>query len=263
MTPEGRPRGATFDKLAYLQADFDNYRKRMMREQAEIAKRAEARMLEKLLPVLDNFERALDHEPEGSSLGILQRELIDSLKSEGLQEIEALGTEFDPRFHEAVESHEDARGLRADGDIGASPWIHARREGASSRDGRRRSARGHSRRGGLGVTMSQRDWLEKDFYKVLGVPDTASKDEIKRAYRKLAQKHHPDTNKNDTEAEHRFKEVSEAYSILSNEDKRKEYDEIRKYADAGGSPFGFRPGHPARWPWGQRQRRGSLRSRWR
>lgn len=90
--------------------------------------------------------------------------------------------------------------------------------------------------------MSQRDWLEKDYYKVLGVPETASKDEIKRAYRKLAQKHHPDTNKNDTEAEHRFKEVSEAYSILSNDDKRKEYDEIRKYAGAGGSPFGFRPG---------------------
>jgi molecular chaperone GrpE len=101
------PEAELLNKLAYLQADFDNYRKRMMREQTEIAKRAEARMLEKLLPVLDNFERALDHEPEGSSLGILQRELIDSLKSEGLQEIEALGTEFDPRFHEAVESHED------------------------------------------------------------------------------------------------------------------------------------------------------------
>lgn len=95
------------DKLAYLQADFDNYRKRMMREQAEIAKRSAARMLEKLLPVLDNFERALDHEPEGSSLTIMKRELIDALRSEGLQEIEALGTEFDPRFHEAVESHED------------------------------------------------------------------------------------------------------------------------------------------------------------
>lgn len=104
--PDGRE-AELLDRLTYLQADFDNYRKRMMREQAEIAKRAEARMLEKLLPVLDNFERALDHEPEGSSLGILQRELIDSLRSEGLQEIEALGTEFDPRFHEAVESHED------------------------------------------------------------------------------------------------------------------------------------------------------------
>lgn len=91
--------------------------------------------------------------------------------------------------------------------------------------------------------MAQRDWFEKDFYKVLGVSDKASKDEIKRAYRKLARKHHPDTNKDDAEAEHRFKEVSEAYSILSNEEKRKEYDEIQSYSD-GGSPFGFRPGRP-------------------
>lgn len=90
--------------------------------------------------------------------------------------------------------------------------------------------------------MAERDWLEKDFYKVLGVSETASKDEIKRAYRKLAQKHHPDTNKDDSDAERRFKEVSEAYSVLSNEDKRKEYDEIRRYAGGDGSPFGFRPG---------------------
>jgi molecular chaperone DnaJ len=90
--------------------------------------------------------------------------------------------------------------------------------------------------------MASRDWLEKDFYKVLGVDDKASKDEIKRAYRKLAQKYHPDANKSDEEAERRFKEISEAHSILSNDEKRKEYDEIRRYAGAGGSPFGFRPG---------------------
>lgn len=90
--------------------------------------------------------------------------------------------------------------------------------------------------------MAQRDWFEKDFYKVLEVSEKASKDEIKRAYRKLAQKHHPDTNKDDAEAEQRFKEVSEAYSILSNEEKRKEYDEIRSYS--GGRSVGFRPGRP-------------------
>ncbi|MDQ4027676.1 MAG: DnaJ domain-containing protein [Actinomycetota bacterium] len=89
--------------------------------------------------------------------------------------------------------------------------------------------------------MAQRDWLEKDYYKVLGVDKDASKDEIKRAYRKLAQKYHPDANKNDKEAERRFKEVSEAHSILSNDEKRKEYDEIRSLAGSG-APFGFRPG---------------------
>ena len=90
--------------------------------------------------------------------------------------------------------------------------------------------------------MASRDWLEKDFYKVLGVDEKASKEEIKRAYRKLAQQYHPDANKGDETAERRFKEISEAHSILSNDEKRKEYDELRRYAGAGGSPFGFRPG---------------------
>jgi molecular chaperone DnaJ len=89
--------------------------------------------------------------------------------------------------------------------------------------------------------MAQREWLEKDYYKVLGVNKDASKDEIKRAYRKLAQKYHPDANKNDKDAERRFKEISEAHSILSNDEKRKEYDEIRSLAGSG-APFGFRPG---------------------
>ena len=91
--------------------------------------------------------------------------------------------------------------------------------------------------------MAQRDWIEKDFYKVLGLDKSASKDDIKRAYRKLAQKYHPDANKGDSAAEARFKEISEAYSILSNEQKRTEYDQMRKLVEAGGSRFyGFTPG---------------------
>ena len=66
----------------------------------------------------------------------------------------------------------------------------------------------------------------KDYYKILGVDKTASADEIKKAYRKLARKHHPDVNPNDKTAESKFKELQEAYDILKDEKKRKEYDEL-------------------------------------
>src|SRR5690349_13844573 len=72
--------------------------------------------------------------------------------------------------------------------------------------------------------MSTKDWLEKDFYKVLGVSKTAEADEIKKSYRKLARKYHPDVNPGDKSAEAKFKEVSEAYDVLSDAEKRKKYD---------------------------------------
>lgn len=88
-----------------------------------------------------------------------------------------------------------------------------------------------------------RDWLDKDFYKVLDVPETASTEEIKKAYRKLAQTHHPDANPGDEEAEGRFKEISEAYATLSNSEQRKEYDQVRRLAATGGfQGFGSGPG---------------------
>jgi molecular chaperone DnaJ len=92
--------------------------------------------------------------------------------------------------------------------------------------------------------MAQRDWAEKDYYKILGVSKAATKDEIKKAYRKLAQKHHPDANKDDAAAESRFKEISEAHSILSNDEKRREYDQIRQLVDSGGRRFFNVPGQP-------------------
>jgi molecular chaperone DnaJ len=80
----------------------------------------------------------------------------------------------------------------------------------------------------------------KDYYQILGVGETASADDIKKAYRKLAKQYHPDANQNDPKAAEKFKEIGEAYSVLSDGDKRKQYDQVRKNPFAG---FGFgRPG---------------------
>ncbi|MGZ8752529.1 MAG: molecular chaperone DnaJ [Acidimicrobiia bacterium] len=88
----------------------------------------------------------------------------------------------------------------------------------------------------------QREWFEKDYYATLGVPDGADEKEITRAYRKLAKQYHPDKNKGDVEAEDRFKEISAAYDVLGEAEKRKEYDEVRQMVasgvGAGGPGFG-------------------------
>jgi len=82
--------------------------------------------------------------------------------------------------------------------------------------------------------LSTKDFLEKDYYKTLGVTKGASADEIKKSYRKLARKYHPDANKGDSKSEERFKEISEAYNVLSDEKRRKEYDEARSLFGTGG-----------------------------
>ncbi|MEU9701511.1 molecular chaperone DnaJ [Streptomyces sp. NPDC047981] len=82
--------------------------------------------------------------------------------------------------------------------------------------------------------MSTKDFVEKDYYKVLGVPKDATDAEIKKAYRKLARENHPDANKGDTSAEARFKEISEANDVLGDPKKRKEYDDARALFGNGG-----------------------------
>ena len=83
--------------------------------------------------------------------------------------------------------------------------------------------------------MASQDWFDKDFYKVLGVSKDVSDAELKKVYRKLAREFHPDSNPNDAKAEARFKEISEAYTVLSDPEQRKEYDAVR--AMGGGARF--------------------------
>ena len=83
--------------------------------------------------------------------------------------------------------------------------------------------------------MAENEWLSKDFYKVLGVSKDASDDDIKKAYRKLARKYHPDVNKT-KEAEEKFKDISEAYDVLSKKEDRQKYDAIRQFG-MGGARF--------------------------
>ncbi|MEV0352913.1 molecular chaperone DnaJ [Nonomuraea sp. NPDC050022] len=96
--------------------------------------------------------------------------------------------------------------------------------------------------------MSTKDYLEKDYYAVLGVPKSATADDIKKAYRKLARQYHPDTNQGDVAKEAKFKEISEANDVLSDSKRRKEYDEARtlfgsgvgaQRPGSGGFPFDF------------------------
>src|SRR5688572_13175771 len=92
--------------------------------------------------------------------------------------------------------------------------------------------------------MASQDWFDKDFYAVLGVTKDVSDADLKKTYRKLARQHHPDSNAGDAQAEARFKEISEAYSVLSDAGMRAEYDQMRAMGSgarftAGGGAQGF------------------------
>jgi molecular chaperone DnaJ len=86
---------------------------------------------------------------------------------------------------------------------------------------------------------AQREWFEKDYYAVLGVPEGATDKDISRAYKKLAKQYHPDANSGNKDAEERFKEISAAYDVLGDASKRGEYDEVRRMVASGVGPGGY------------------------
>ncbi|WP_218220763.1 DnaJ C-terminal domain-containing protein [Nesterenkonia sp. Act20] len=88
--------------------------------------------------------------------------------------------------------------------------------------------------------MASQDWIDKDFYAILGVSRDASEEDIKKAYRKLARKHHPDKNPGDDASEQRFKDIAEAHSVLGDKKQREQYDAVR--AMGSGARFSGGPG---------------------
>ncbi len=105
----------------------------------------------------------------------------------------------------------------------------------------------------------RREWFEKVYYAILGVPKNASQAEIKKAYRKLAQQHHPDANAGNAQAEERFKEISGAYDVLGDEEKRAAYDRAREVGASGfGGGFPGGAGGPGAYPGGVRFETGDV-----
>ena len=227
------------DKWLRAVAELDNVRKRARRDVGAAESRGIFKLARELLPALDNFERALaaaEAQPENrdhhltDGIRLVQSELLGSLARVGIEPDSPMGRALrsaPPRGGRPAAR----RGRRAGHDRrGLQRRLHLRRGRAAARQGRR---------GRLGDDVAQRD-----LYSVLGVEKKASHDEIKKAYRKLARQYHPDRNPGDKQAEERFKEISAAYDVLGDADKRKQYDRGGMFAGGGpgGAPGGFDAG---------------------
>ena len=195
-----RERDDLLDTTRRLQADFENYRKRVLREQTALVERATEGSLEQLLPVLDSFELAVTNldgsdvdEKVRKGIELVFAELIAVLERAGLEQIDALGAPFDPNEHEAV--------LQDDGD--GEPHVGGVLRTGWKLKGRvlRPAMVKVTRIRGRNAVAAQREWFEKDYYAVLGVPQGSTDKEISRAYKKLAKQYHPDANPATRQAE--------------------------------------------------------------
>ena len=198
-----------------------------------------------VVEVLDTIDRAREHGELEPGLQAVADQLERAVRSAGLVKYGEPGDAFDPRLHEAL-SH-----------MGEDPEVEVTTVKVIAKAGYRigdrvvrvaqvlvvdparrltPAAQGEHRprRGGEMATDNMRvDWAQKDFYGELGVSRSATHDEIKKAYRKLARANHPDSNPGDTAKHEKFKKVAEAYDVVGDETKRQQYDEVRQAYGGG------------------------------
>jgi molecular chaperone GrpE (heat shock protein) len=199
------------DRHLRLGAEFDNYRKRVVRERAELVRTAQEGLLLELLPVLDNLERALAAARSSAASSPTEEAVIE-------------GVDLTLRLFKGVL---EKAGVKAIESIRRAPsW---RRSFAGTCWIRRSSGQPWSRFPPFPPLPPRprppprEKAVSKDYYQILGVSRGASPEEIKKVYRRLAMKFHPDKNPDDTAAAEQFKEINEAYEVLSNPEKRQEY----------------------------------------
>ena len=229
-----KERDELYDRLLRKTAEFDNFRKRVERDRKEHDRvGGRRRASATLLSVLDDFDRALAAEapPEAQAfkagLELIHRQLAELLKKRGVSTVEALGADFDPHLHQAVAYEEVA---------GRARRRSRRRDGQGLQAGRSAAAAGAGE-GGKSIVS------KRDYYEILDVSRTATDQEIKSSYRKLALKFHPDRNPGDKKAEEKFKEAAEAYAVLSDARQARPLRSLRPRRRRRRRRQGFDPTH--------------------